>query len=76
MIELRLGLLFVPSLTVLDHADEGDDDQEVDVFHHFHIHDLCVSCSGSRMTKRPRERPSVSSAIRRCVFAAKCRLQT
>lgn len=55
-----IELSFVPLLTVLDHADEGDDDQEVDVFHHFHIHDVCVSCSRRRMTKRPRESPSVS----------------
>lgn len=29
-------------LTILNHADKGHDDQKVDVFHHFHIHGVCV----------------------------------
>lgn len=28
-------------LTVLQHADECDDDQKVDVLHHHHFHDRC-----------------------------------
>lgn len=32
-----------PFLTVLQHADEGDNDQKVDVFHHYVLHvDGCV----------------------------------
>lgn len=44
-------------LTVLDHADEGDDDQQVDIFHHFHIHGVCVRVGAE----------SVSQTVRRCV---------
>lgn len=28
-------------LTVLQHADESDDDQEVDLLHHHHFHGHC-----------------------------------
>lgn len=42
----KKGLYFCfPCLTVLKHADQSDDDQEVDVFHHFAVvHDSCASC--------------------------------
>lgn len=33
-----LSLLKSPLLTVLEHAEESDDDQQVDVFHHHHFH--------------------------------------
>lgn len=43
-------------LTILNHADEGDDDQKVDVFHHYHIHGVCVRV----------EAQSVSYTVHRC----------
>lgn len=52
-------------LTILNHADEGDDDQEVDIFHHFHIHGVCVRVEAECLS------------VRRCVCAtAKHWLQT
>lgn len=52
-------------LTILNHTDEGDDDQEVDIFHHFHIHGVCVRVEAECLL------------VRRCVCAtAKHWLQT
>lgn len=50
-------------LTVLEHADEGDDDQEVDVLHHDALHDHCASRWMVERDKRVRASLSPSRSV-------------
>lgn len=58
------SLLF---LTILKYADEGDDDQQVDVLHHCGVHD-------ASWRKRWKER--LRETCVQCAFTARCTAQT